>query len=140
MSLYVVDASAAIKWILPEPGSADALRLQDPAHELHAPAFLDLEIANVLWKSVRLNRITRQEGDARLADVPAWPVSRHHEAPLLARALDLANDTGRSVYDCLYLALASELGGQMVTADEKLVNSLAATPQASFILLLRDVP
>jgi predicted nucleic acid-binding protein len=31
MSLYVVDASAAIKWILPEPGWNDALRLQDPS-------------------------------------------------------------------------------------------------------------
>jgi predicted nucleic acid-binding protein len=140
MSLYVVDASAAIKWILPEPGWNDALRLQDPSHEQHAPAFLSLEIANVLWKSVRLGRMTREESDARLAEVPAWPVTWHEDAALLGRAFDLAHATDRSVYDCVYLALAAELGGQMVTADERLVNSLSGTPHARLVLLLRDVP
>jgi hypothetical protein len=38
------------------------------------------------------------------------------------------------------LTLATILGGRMVTADEKLVNSLAATPWANAVLLLRDVP
>lgn len=49
MSLYVVDTSVAVKWILPEPDSADALRLQDPAYELHVPAFVETEVANILW-------------------------------------------------------------------------------------------
>jgi predicted nucleic acid-binding protein len=40
----------------------------------------------------------------------------------------------------LYLALGAKLGGVMVTADDKLVNSLAATPWAGSILRLADVP
>jgi predicted nucleic acid-binding protein len=99
-----------------------------------------VEIANVLWKSVRLGRITRQEADLRLTEATAWPLLRHADAPLIASAFDLAHSSGRSVYDCLYLTLATILGGRMVTADEKLVNSLAATPWANAVLLLRDVP
>jgi predicted nucleic acid-binding protein len=47
---------------------------------------------------------------------------------------------GRSVYDCVYLALAVRLGGQMVTADDRLVNSLAATQRAASAIRLQDVP
>jgi hypothetical protein len=40
-------------------------------------------------------------------------------------------------YDCLYLALAVHLGGRMVTADERLVNSLAGTPWAASALKIQ---
>jgi predicted nucleic acid-binding protein len=58
----------------------------------------------------------------------------------VALAFDLAAHTKRTVCDCLYLALAVQLGGVMVTADEKLVNALAATPWAAHIIRLQDVP
>ena len=48
--------------------------------------------------------------------------------------------SNRTVYDCLYLALAVQLGGTMVTADEKLINALAATPWAAHLVHLKDVP
>jgi hypothetical protein len=38
MSRLVVDASAGVKWFLPEAGTADALRLQKPAHAKCVPA------------------------------------------------------------------------------------------------------
>jgi len=38
------------------------------------------------------------------------------------------------------LALAVQLGGTMVTADEKLINALAATPWAAHLVHLKDVP
>jgi predicted nucleic acid-binding protein len=44
------------------------------------------------------------------------------------------------VYDCLYLALAVQLGGPMVTADDRLVNALAGTLWAGHIIKLQDVP
>jgi predicted nucleic acid-binding protein len=46
LSLYVVDASAGIKWFVPEIDSDAALRLQDPAHQLHVPSLFDVEVAN----------------------------------------------------------------------------------------------
>jgi predicted nucleic acid-binding protein len=41
--------------------------------------------------------------------------------------------------DSMYLALAMRVGGQMVTADERLVNSLAGSPWAASVIRLRDV-
>jgi predicted nucleic acid-binding protein len=140
MSIWVVDASVAIKWFIPETGTADALRLRQSQGALHAPEFLSIEIANILWKKCRRGELSRADADAILAQLPTLPLTRHPEGPLLAAAFDLAERAQRSVYDCLYLALAVQLGGQMVSADERLVNSLAGTPWAGSILRLQDVP
>ena len=43
------------------------------------------------------------------------------------------------VYDSMYVALALCVGGQMVTADERLVNSHAGSPWAASVIRLRDV-
>ena len=40
----------------------------------------------------------------------------------------------------VYLALAVRLSGQVVTADERLVNGLAGTPWAAHAIRLQDVP
>ena len=58
MSRYVVDASVAIKWVLPETHSEAALRLQHSNHHLHAPTFATLELGNVLIKKVRRGELT----------------------------------------------------------------------------------
>src|SRR5437868_3288697 len=107
--------------------------------ELHVPAFFfGLEIANTLWKKVRRAEITRADADLILGQLPALPVARHPESTLLASAFDLANRTQRTVYDCLYLALAVQLGGRMVMADQRLYNSLSGTPWAGFICWVGD--
>ena len=62
MSVLVVDASVAVKWMLPEPLANMAIRLQSPSHQLHAPSFLDIELANVLWKKVRQGLLSRGAG------------------------------------------------------------------------------
>jgi predicted nucleic acid-binding protein len=45
---------------------------------------------------------------------------------LLEDALSLALQSGQTVYDSLYITLALRSGGEMITADERLANSLAA--------------
>jgi predicted nucleic acid-binding protein len=44
---------------------------------------------------------------------------------LVNPALSIALKHGRSLYDCLYIALALHSSAQLVTADEKLANALA---------------
>jgi predicted nucleic acid-binding protein len=44
---------------------------------------------------------------------------------LVQRALELAIDSQHPVYDCLYVALAEELPGDLVTADERLYRAFA---------------
>jgi predicted nucleic acid-binding protein len=44
----------------------------------------------------------------------------------LKAAFAIANTYGRTVYDSLYVALAVMAKAEMVTADERLANALAA--------------
>lgn len=140
MSLYVVDASVGVKWMLPEPYTTEALRLQNPAHQLHSPAFFNVELANILWRKIRQGLLTRAQADTFRGQVPSLPLTLHGDQGVLDMAFDLDDRTQRTVYDCLYLALAVQLGGQMVTADEKLVNSLAGSVWAGAILRVQDLP
>jgi predicted nucleic acid-binding protein len=141
LSTLIVDASVGVKWFVPEIHAARARRWRQGPDELHVPAFFfDLEIANILWKKVRRAEVSRPDAHAILCQLPALPVTRHPEAPLLGSAFDLADRTQRTVYDCIYLALAVQLGGQMLTADQRLVNGLAATPWAPFVRSVADVP
>lgn len=141
MSLLVVDASVGIKWFVPEVHSAEARQWRDGPDELHAPTFFfDLEIANILWKKVRRAEISRADADLILIQLPTLPLTRHPESPLLVSAFDLADRTQRTVYDCLYLALAVQLSGRMLTADQRLYNSLAGTPWASYVCWVEDLP
>ena len=100
MSISVVDASVGVKWFLPEIHAAEARQWRTGPDELHVPAFFfELEIANILWKKVQRAEITRADADLILAQLPALPLTRHAEAPLLAPAFDLADRTRRTVYD-----------------------------------------
>jgi len=54
-------------------------------------------------------------------DIPTVP-----STTLLLPALSMALDFDRSVYDCLYVALAVRTKNELVTADERLANSMAA--------------
>jgi predicted nucleic acid-binding protein len=140
MSLFVVDASVGVKWFVPEVHSDAARRLQDSAHDLHVPTLFDVEIGNIIWKKRRRSELTRAEADAILAQLPLLPLTRHPESLLLVQAFDLAEQTQRTVYDSLYLALAVHLNGQVVTADERWWNSLQGTSWQQFLIRVQDVP
>ncbi len=140
MSVFVVDSSVVVKWFVPEVYEAEALRVRDGGTPMHAPNFLDVEVGNILWKKILRGELARAAADDILAQLPRQAITRHDSAGLLNEAFEIACRTKRTVYDCLYLALAVQLGGQMVTADDKLVNALAGTPCAAHIIKLQDVP
>ncbi len=135
----VVDSSVVVKWFVPEVLTAEAARLRSCGVPLHSPDFLDVEVAAIGWKKRHRGVMTRSEADYLLLGLASIPVTRHPTTPLVAPAFDVADRTGRTVYDFLYLALAKQLGGVMVTADEKLANSLTSTPWASSVLKLQDL-
>lgn len=140
MSAFVVDVSVGVKWMLPEPYSAEAVRLQSSGHSLHVPDFFEIELANVLWRKVRQGLLTRAQAGVFRLQVPALPLVWHTGRALLPAAFDLADQTQRTVYDCLYLALAIQLTCQLVTAGERFVNSLASTPWAGAAVRIQDIP
>ena len=62
MSIYVVDASVAIKWSFPEDHTNDALRLRAPSLRLCAPDFFWLELASVVCQRIRRKEVLREKG------------------------------------------------------------------------------
>ena len=134
----VVDASVAVKWVVPESGS-DRARLLAQA-KLEAPDLLSVECANILWKKVRLGHLTRRAAADCLRLLLAMPVAVVGSRELLDSALRLSLELDHPVYDCLYLALALQRRFPLVTADEKLAK--AARKQrnlAASVLLLSDL-
>lgn len=56
MSLYVVDASIAVKLYVPEIHSAQAIRFFSDGHELIVPDLMLAEFGNIIWKKTSLLR------------------------------------------------------------------------------------
>lgn len=140
MTLFVVDASVGLKWFVPEVYSESAIKLRNPTFQLHAPALFDVEIGNILWKKMRRGELSRVEADAILTQLPLLPIVRHTDAPFIPAAVDMAEKIQRTVYDCLYLVLAMQIGGQLVTADERFYNSLSNTSLANAMLWVENIP
>jgi predicted nucleic acid-binding protein len=84
------------------------------------------EIGNVLWKGARQSRWRQDEAEAVAADMRARDFATVASARLLPEALRIAFAYGRSVYDCLYVALAVQAKTELITADERLANAMAA--------------
>ena len=116
----IVDASVAVKWLFTEDGTPESRRLLAHGIHLHAPDFILVEAANVIWKKVRRRNIDDPqpyfEELASFQDVIVLQSSRD----LVARASAIAIAIDHPVYDCLYLACAEAEDAPLVTADGKL--------------------
>jgi len=117
----VVDASIAVKWVLPEADSAAAAALRRQDAELIAPSLVAAEIGSAIWKAARRGNIEHAEA---LAGIEAALLSFETLFPieeLRVQALALALDLGHPIYDCFYLALAQRRNAPLVTADEAMI-------------------
>jgi predicted nucleic acid-binding protein len=123
VSTLVIDASIAIKWVIEEEGTPQALTLRREA-KLLAPELLVAECANILWKKARRNELSREEAllAARLLQTAA--IELVPTRFLLAAATRIAIELDHPAYDCLYLALAIENDCRFVTADERFLRKL----------------
>jgi predicted nucleic acid-binding protein len=133
VSLVVVDASVAAKWFLPENGEAladRALALLDMYDKKEVqfvvPDLFYVEIASAIWKAVRAGRVPRAFGDQALVLLTQREFATVPSLKLLDKAFQIATAYERTVYDSLYVALAVQTDSQLITADERLANSLAA--------------
>lgn len=133
MRTFVVDASVAAKWMLPGKGEllrAEAFRLLDAygAGEvgLLVPDIFWAECGNLVSKAVRQRRFSRADAELAMLSMVHRAIPTISSAKLLSEALAIAFTFGRSVYDSLYVALAVQAEKQLITADERLANALAA--------------
>lgn len=139
---YVLDASVAFKWEIPESDSAKAIRLREDfrmaVHDLLAPDFYPQELAHALTRAERQGRIAFGEAAIFWAEAMTTPPLLLPVTTLTPRAIDISSAQRIGVYDCLYIALAEREGCSFVTADDKLVRNLQA--KFPFIVALASLP
>ena len=123
---FLIDAGVAIKWVIDEPGSAEAVLLLD--RRLLAPDLLCAECANILWKMTVRREITSDEADIAALALAEADIELVAMRPYLAATAALAIALDHPAYDCVYLAVADDLGVPLVTADERLVRKLRQRP------------
>jgi predicted nucleic acid-binding protein len=127
LTRYVVDASVAVKWYVPEPHSEEALSLLAVENELATPDLLFAEIGSVLWKKIRRGELTPEDGQAMFLALCQTPIAVYssEELHLAQESLRMATQSGCSFYDSLYVSLASLLGWPLVTADRRLIEKFS---------------
>ncbi|MPZ49378.1 MAG: PIN domain-containing protein [Dehalococcoidia bacterium] len=119
----VVDASVAVKWFLPEGDSAQAWSVIDRFDDLLAPDLIIAEVANVFLKKLRRGEASADAAVADLLNLPRY-FQLKETTSLAERAFRIAVEHNRSVYDSLYVALALQEHCPLITADQRLCNSL----------------
>jgi predicted nucleic acid-binding protein len=124
VSVFVVDASVVVKWFVPEIHSDAARRLLVLPHEYVAPDLLFAETANTIWKKIRREELTAEEGQQLVGDIGRIAVQTVSCRALAEDAHALANATGRTVSDSMYVALAVRLHTRAITADDRLEAAL----------------
>jgi len=121
----VVDASIAIKWVIPEVLSDEADRVRDGEDDVLAPDLLLVEVANALWRKTSAKEISPREASAAFDLVRQSGIDLRPTGPLVPRAMDVARRLDHPVYDCVYLALAEREHATFVTADQRLLRRLS---------------
>jgi predicted nucleic acid-binding protein len=119
MTIAVFDASVAVKWLVADDRLAPPALAARERYEASAPRLIQTEVANALWKYVRLGAVPLDaavEGVAVLEDV----MDLVPDERLLERAQRLSGGIDHPVYDCLYLVLARDGDAPLVTADRRL--------------------
>jgi predicted nucleic acid-binding protein len=133
VTTVIVDANVAVKWCLPSlreelVTEAEELLAASRRDEVQflVPDLFWVELANALWKAVRRNEISSDNAAAAMSFLRDLDIATAPSVDIVPQALDLAISYGRTVYDSLYVALAIQSKSEMITADERLANALAA--------------
>ena len=128
----VVDASVAVKWVLPEEDSERAQAIleasADGAVDLIAPSHLLAEATNAVWSRAHLRgEISVLNAQLGVALLRSANVDYTAIEDLIQQAFELALSHGRTVYDCLYIALALREEAVLVTADRPVATTFASS-------------
>jgi predicted nucleic acid-binding protein len=121
-----VDASVVAKWVLSgEPFEKNALKLKDDhlsgIAEIYAPSLIRLEVANALWKAIKLGRILEEAAHEALEILDDLGlIFQDLNSTEVSRGLSIASKLDLTIYDAVYLFLSDKMEAQVITADDKL--------------------
>ena len=138
ISAFVVDASVAVKWFVPEEGSADAEALAASGNRLIAPRLLRLEVANAFRRKIQDGMMVLPQAHDRLDVLAGYLDHFVDEQHMLIEAMNAAAALRHPIYDILYLETARRHDAVMVTADRRLIRKLGASEDARLVCHLTD--
>lgn len=121
--MLVIDASIAVKWVVEEEGTPQALALRQQT-KLIAPELLVAECANILWKKAARGELSKEEALLAAKLLQSAEVELLPMRSLFETATNLAIELDHPAYDCIYLALAVENDCPFVTADDRFLRKL----------------
>lgn len=120
--MIVLDASAAIDWMLQTPaGQRVDKRIFSQNESLHSPHLVDLEVAQVLRRLVREQAVSVYRADEAIRDLLDLRITRYPHSVLLPRIWQLRGNF--SAYDAAYVVLAETLGATLLTRDTRLASA-----------------
>ena len=115
--MQVIDASALTKYLAKEEGWRRVSMLIVSKLTISIDLVIK-EVANALWKKVRLNEMDIDTAKDLVNSIPKI-IMIENQRPLLSKTLDIAFRYGVTVYDALYIALAENKGCSLITCDAK---------------------
>jgi predicted nucleic acid-binding protein len=137
---FVVDASVAVKWHLPDEDDADiAFALLDQFEQgevdLLAPYHIRYEVGSAITVATlgRGPRLSRVEGELAIAEFLALQLQTRTDDALIPSAHALVHQHGCAFYDALYLALADRLQLPFITADRRLHQRIGHLPNVVWL-------
>lgn len=121
--MIVVDASVAVKWLLPEDGAEAARELLAGGDPLLVPSVAAIEVPGAVLRRLRAGLLDEAEAkqcitlwdDLLRENIRVIPVEE-----LLDSALRIAIACSHPLTDCFYVAAAVKTGAPLVTADAEL--------------------
>lgn len=117
--MIVLDASAAIDWLLQSPaGQQIENRIYAHNEPLAAPHLLDVEVTQVLRRLAREGKISAPRGEQAIDDLMDLRITRYPHFVLLPRVWQLRHNL--SAYDAVYIVLAEALRATLITRDTRL--------------------
>jgi predicted nucleic acid-binding protein len=120
--MIVLDASAAVDWILQTPaGRRIENRIYSRSETLHTPHLLDLEVTQVLRRLVRQGVVPVHRADEAVRDLLDLRINRYAHFVLVPRIWQLRHNF--SAYDAAYIVLAEKLGAPLVTRNARLTSA-----------------
>ncbi len=141
IQLFIPDASTVVKWFISEESSAKARELKTDyvrgEINLISPRLLEYETTNAL-RFHPIVKLSREEMLTALTSLRRLEIMVEPPERAWIKAFELSSAEGISVYDAIYLALASTSDGKMVTADVRLSQKLSESARKNLILL-RDL-